>query len=69
MQGLAVLLIGVSCRKHFETLYGRSVESAKTFITWLQHMRKTRDGRNSHRNSHGIVSYRNYKPSRARLRS
>ncbi|KAL5114188.1 hypothetical protein ACEQ8H_007936 [Pleosporales sp. CAS-2024a] len=39
MQALTILLIAISCRKHFEPCYTSSVASANLLITWLRLMR------------------------------
>jgi hypothetical protein len=38
MQALAVLLVGISCRQHFEQTYANSVASVKKMVTYLQRM-------------------------------
>lgn len=43
MQALAVLLIGISCRRHFDASYDSSVASAQSLIAWLQYMRDGND--------------------------
>ncbi|KAH3949739.1 hypothetical protein HBI24_125950 [Parastagonospora nodorum] len=43
MQAFAILLIGISCRRHFDASYDSSVASAKSLITWLQYMRDGND--------------------------
>jgi hypothetical protein len=43
MQAFAILLIGISCRKHFDASYDSSIASAKSLITWLQYMRDGND--------------------------
>jgi hypothetical protein len=43
MQCLAVLLIGISCRQHFESSYDSSVTGVRRLVTWLQHMRQTNE--------------------------
>lgn len=43
MQAFTVLLIGISCRKHFDQSYSNSVASVKKLVTYLKHMRETND--------------------------
>jgi hypothetical protein len=43
MQSLAILLIGISCRQHFESSYGSSVDTVRKLVVWLQHMRQTNE--------------------------
>jgi len=43
MQALAVLLIGISCRRHFDASYDASIAGAKSLIAWLHYMRDGND--------------------------
>ena len=43
MQALSVLLVGISCRKHFEASYVDSVASVRKLINWLWCMRENND--------------------------
>jgi hypothetical protein len=43
MQAFTVLLIGISCRKHFDQSYDNSVASVEKLVTYLKHMRETND--------------------------
>ncbi|KAF1911386.1 fungal-specific transcription factor domain-containing protein [Ampelomyces quisqualis] len=43
MQALAILLIGVSCRPHFESLYHDSIASIRKLVAWLHSMRDAND--------------------------
>lgn len=38
MQALAVLLIAMSCRKHFETSYAASITAVSKLVMWLRYM-------------------------------
>ena len=56
MQALAVLLIGISCRQHFEFSYSNSVASVKKLVTYVQYMRDTNDtAKRAYQVIHGII--------------
>jgi hypothetical protein len=43
MQSLTILLIAISTRQHFESLYATSIASTKKLVTWLQYLRANND--------------------------
>jgi hypothetical protein len=43
MQAITILLIGISCRRHFVSSYNGSVAGVKVLVTWLQHMRQNNE--------------------------
>jgi hypothetical protein len=43
MQSLTILLIAISTRQHFESLYVTSIASTKKLVTWLQYLRANND--------------------------
>lgn len=43
MQASAILLIAISCRKHFNSLYASSVFGLKNLVMWLRYMRHSND--------------------------
>jgi hypothetical protein len=57
MQASAILLIAISCRKHFDLLYASSVSGLKHLVMWLRYMRHSNDmARRAYRVLYGIVN-------------